>query len=425
MRIAVIGAGPAGLTAAHRLRAAGHDTTVLETADVAGGRTHSEHYGPGHWSDTGAGWLASFYPRTLALFDEIDARGLLRTLRLRGGGDLRLDGRTVPNPNSVFRILTTPLLSPLERIRFFAFMGTLFATQRGGLRFDDRYDGRGADEVLRWAGHNATERIVRPSFEGPFFSRLEEMSGALVRSWLRDLSIGTFYQVDGGMDAPWRVLGERLGVRTGTGVERAATSSDGSGVEVTVAGAGTARYDGAVVAVPAPVAAEIVDAADLPEAVRTIRYAPHVRLYAARRAAGRPRIGVHVFPNEDVATVELGTGRDGGWGHIPDEYEWALVCAPSASSGPLLALDDESLKARLWSVARSIEPRLFGLDEAEIVHLIRWPHAVPTFDRGYLGRIRTLPQRPPLLFAGDWLVQPCVEGAVRSGERAAAAFGRA
>jgi oxygen-dependent protoporphyrinogen oxidase len=423
MRIAVIGAGPAGLTAAHRLRGAGHDAVVLERETVAGGRTHSEHYGPGHWSDTGAGWLGSFYPRTLELFDEIDARGMLRPLQLRGGGDLRLDGRTVPNPNSVPRIMTTPLLSPLEKIRFFGFMATLFATQRGRLRLDARFDDATADRVLRWAGRNATERIVRPSFEGPFFSRLEEMSGALVRSWLRDLSVGRFYQVEGGMDAPWRALGERLGVRPGAHVERVASAGDG--VQLSLAGAPAERFDGVVVAVPAPVAAEIVAAADLPDAVRTIRYAPHVRLYAARRAPGAPRIGVHVFPNDEVATVELGTGRDGGWGRIPDDTEWALVCAPSASSGPLLHLDDDALKARLWSVATSIEPRLFPLADAEIVHLIRWPNAVPIVDRGYLGRIGTLPQRPPIVFAGDWLVQPCVEGAVRSGERAAAAFGRA
>jgi oxygen-dependent protoporphyrinogen oxidase len=424
MRIAVIGGGPAGLTTAHRLRGAGHDATVFEAADVPGGRTHSEHYGPGHWSDTGAGWLASFYPRTLALLDEIGERGKLRKIELRGGGDLRLDGRTVPNPNSVPRILTTPLLSPLEKIRFFGFMATLFATQRGGLRLSERFDNATADDVLRWAGRNATERIVRPSFEGPFFSRLEEMSGALVRSWLRDLSIGTFYQVEGGMDAPWRVLGERLGIRTGAHVERIASAADG-GVEVAIAGEPPARFDGAVVAVPAPVAAAIVDTADLPDAVRTIRYAPHVRLYAARHAPGQPRIGVHVFPNDEVATVEMGRGADGGWGHIPDDVEWALVCAPSASSGPLLELDDDALKARLWSVATSIEPQLFPLAEAETVHLIRWPMAVPTVDHGYIGRIRTLPQRPPIVFAGDWLVQPCVEGAVRSGERAAAAFGRA
>ena len=35
-RIAVIGAGPAGLTAGYRLRAAGHEVTVFEERDVAG-----------------------------------------------------------------------------------------------------------------------------------------------------------------------------------------------------------------------------------------------------------------------------------------------------------------------------------------------------------------------------------------------------
>lgn len=424
MRIAVIGGGPAGLTTAHRLQAAGHEATVFEARDVPGGRTHSEHYGPGHWSDTGAGWLASFYPRTIALLDEIGERGRLRRIQLRGGGDLRLDGRIVPNPNSVPRIVMTPLLTPLEKVRFFLFMATLFATQSGRLRLSERYDDATANDVLRWAGRNATERIVRPSFEGPFFSRLEEMSGALVRSWLRDLSIGTFYHVEGGMDAPWRILGERLTIRTGANVEGIASVA-GGGVELMLTGEPAKRFEGAVVAVPAPVASEIVGAADLPDAVRTIRYAPHVRLYAARRASGQPRFGVHVFPNEEVATIEMGRGGDGGWGKIPDDVEWALVCAPSASSGPLLELDDEALKARLWSVASSIEPRLFPLADAEIVHLIRWPMAVPTVDRGYLARIRTLPQRPPIVFAGDWLVQPCVEGAVRSGERAAAAFGRA
>ena len=423
MRIAVIGAGPAGLVAGHRLTGAGHGVTVFERLPVAGGRTHTEHYGPGHWSDTGAGWLASFYPRTLALLDELGERDRLSVLPLRGGGDLHLDGRIVPNPNSIRRIVTTPLLSPLAKVRFFGFMATLFATQRAALRLDPRYDTATASDVLRLAGDAARERIVRPSFEGPFFSRLEEMSGALVRSWLRDLSVGTFYHVDGGMDAPWRALAERLGTRTAAPVERVATRD--RGVEITVAGESPERFDGVVVAVPAPVASDIVAPQDLPPAIRGVRYAPHVRLYAARRATGRPRVGIHVFPNSDVATVELGRGSDGGWGEIPVEYEWALVCAPSATSGGLMAMNDDSLQERLWSVASEIEPRLFPLASAEIVHLIRWPDAVPIVDPGYLGRIATVPRRPPLVFAGDWLVQPCVEGAVRSGERAAAAFGQA
>lgn len=423
MHVAVIGAGPAGLTAAYRLRGGGHEVTVLEAAAEPGGRTHSEHYGPGHWSDTGAGWLASFYPRTLALLDELGERHRLRVLQLRGGGDLLLDGRRVPNPNSIRRILSTQLLSPAEKVRFFAFMATLFTTQRGGLRLDSRYDGVTAEQVLRRAGRTATERIVRPSFEGPFFSRLESMSGALVRSWLRDLSVGTYYQVEGGMDAAWRTLANRLDMRTGARVEKVAAVD--CGAQVSVVGESPVRFDAAVVAVPAPIAAEIVAPADLPEAIRRIEYAPHVRLYAARRATGSAHVGLHVFPNADVATVELGTGRDGGWGRIPDEYEWALVCAPSATSGRFLAMDDDVIKTRLWSVASAIEPRLFDLADAEIVHLIKWPYAVPVIDPGYLSRIRSVQQQPPIVFAGDRLVQPCVEGAVRSGESAAEILGRA
>ena len=140
MRVAVVGAGPAGLTAAHRLRAMGHEVTVMEAGPLVGGRTHTEHFGPGHWSDDGAGWLGTFYPDTLALLDELGLRDRLNVVQLRGGGDLLIDGAIRPNPNSVPRILSTGLLTPAEKVRFLAWMGQLFATQRGELRIDERYD---------------------------------------------------------------------------------------------------------------------------------------------------------------------------------------------------------------------------------------------------------------------------------------------
>ncbi len=421
MRIAIVGAGPAGLTAAYRLRAAGHDTTVLEASNVPGGRTHTEHFGPGHWSDDGAGWLGTFYPDTLALLEELGLRDRLRVLLLRGGGDLLIGDRLVANPNSVPRILTTDLLSPTEKLRFFTWMARLFLTQRDDLRIDRRFDGTSASAVLRSAGAAAAARVVRPSFEGPFFSRLEELSGALVRSWLRALSVGTFFQVDGGMDAPWRALAERLLVRTGSTVERVERHAAG-GAEVVVDGVAD-TYDGVVVAVPAPIAARIVVGDALPAEVAQIEYAPHVRLYAARQGDGPPRSGIHAFPNETVATVELGAGGAGSWGHVPVGWEWALVCAPAASSGRLLELADDELAARLWEAGAKIDRRLFPLDTAEIVHPVRWRYAVPKVGVGYFARIDRIPQRPPIVYAGDWLVQPCVEGAVRSGNAAAATFG--
>jgi len=422
VHIAVVGAGPAGLTAAYRLRAAGHTPTVLEAAAEAGGRTHTQHFGPGHWSDDGAGWLGTFYPDTLALLEQIGLRDRLRVLHLRGGGDLLTDGRLHPNPNSMRRILSSDLLSATDKLRFLAWMARLFLTQSGALRIDERADATSAEDALRSAGAAATQWVVRPSFEGPFFARLEELSAALVRSWMRALSVGTFFQVDGGMDSPWRFLGEQLAIRTGATVDRVAPT--GSGVEVVVDGIAEA-YDAAVLAVPAPVAARIVAPEALPAAVKDVEYAPHVRVYLARPGGGPPRSGIHAFPNETVATVEMGPGGGGSWGRVPAGWEWALLCAPSASSGRLLELSDEDLAAELWEAGSRIDRRLFPLASAEIVHVVRWRYAVPKVGVGYYARIRQIPQRPPIVFAGDWLVQPCVEGAVRSGNAAAATFGTA
>jgi predicted NAD/FAD-dependent oxidoreductase len=408
------------LTAAHRLQAAGFAVTVFERESSVGGRTHTEHHGQGHWVDTGAGWLASFYPDTLGLLDELGLRHLLSPLQLRGGGDLLLDGRLVPAPNSVRRILATELLRPADKLRLFAYMGALFARQRGRLRADVAHDGDRAVDELKRMGERARDRVVRPNFEGPFFGRLEDMSAALVRSWLRCLAVGTFFHVDGGMDAPWRHLGGRLTVRTG--VDVSAVVPGAGGVEL-VHDAGRERFDGAVVATPAPVAAGLVAADDRPAWLDEVAYVAHVRLYAARRGRRPDRSGIHAFPNDLVATVELGGGAFGAWGQVPDDWEWALVCAPAAASGGLLDEPAADVTRRLWDAASRIDPRLFDLDRAEVVQLIRWRHAVPAVGPGYFARVAGFAQQPPLVFAGDWLVQPCVEGAVRSGNAAAACFG--
>jgi predicted NAD/FAD-dependent oxidoreductase len=60
-----------------------------------------------------------------------------------------------------------------------------------------------------------------------------------------------------------------------------------------------------------------------------------------------------------------------------------------------------------------------------VIHLMRWRWAVPTMAPGHYRRLASHVHRPPVVFAGDWMKEACVEGAVRSGEAAAAAFGSA
>jgi len=83
VKIAVVGAGWAGLAAAVRATQAGHDVSVFETAGMPGGRARSDHdAGAGDGAtDNGQHILLGGYARTLALMRDVGVdveRALLR-----------------------------------------------------------------------------------------------------------------------------------------------------------------------------------------------------------------------------------------------------------------------------------------------------------------------------------------------------------
>lgn len=66
----VVGAGFAGLTAALRLRRAGHSVALLEARDRVGGRTFTELRDDGTWIDRGGAWIGPGQDRIKALMTE-------------------------------------------------------------------------------------------------------------------------------------------------------------------------------------------------------------------------------------------------------------------------------------------------------------------------------------------------------------------
>jgi protoporphyrinogen/coproporphyrinogen III oxidase len=423
MRIAVVGSGPAGMTAAYRLQQAGHAVEVLEARDVVGGRTHAERLGPGHHCDTGAGWLTSFYDHTLALFDELGYRDLLiRPRHVRGAADLRTGGRVYRAEPDGERA-AYQLLSPEERRVLAAYLERVYAEQPAGLTIDLAADDRDAEAEVAPLGSRVVDYVFRPWFEGPFFTPLNQMSAAKMRSWLKAYVGATFYQVAGGMDTPWLRLAERMDVRTSAPVHAARLCSSGVDLELP---SGARSYDGVVLACPATAATRILGEyiADVLPWLGEVRYAPEVRVYAARPNAADAALGIHLSPPTPVFSVEMYSGMRGAWGDCPPDWQWALVCAFGPDSSELLKLPAEEARRALWERARAVAPELFALEEAAVVHDIRWEWAIPVLSPGHFRRLAAYERKPPVVLAGDWTDHACVEGAVRSGEQAAAAFGK-
>lgn len=423
MHIAVVGAGPAGLTAAYRLQKAGHQVDVLEAQATVGGRTHAEHFGTGHHCDTGAGWLATFYTHTLKLFEEVGYRDrFLAPRAVRGAADLLIDGKLYPWPFRGPSVAGSALLTPDDKLRYDAYVQHIMRIQSSQLHPDLAYDIRNAAEEFAPLGERVMDIILRTLFEGPWFTRFDTLSAAHVRLWLRAVQDGFFYQVKEGMDAPWLQLAQQLNIHTTEPVSHVQLGAQR--VTLTTAN-GVKTYDGVVMAIPAPAAAQVfADQPDLaPAWLGEVRYAPQVRVYAARHSSDDAHFGVHLLPPGDLFSIEYYSGQHGAWGACPKDWQWVLLCTYGPTCAKFLHRNQDEVIRELWTQAQAITPGLFPLEQADIIHYHHWEWAVPVMGPGHYRRLAAFQQKPPIVFAGDWMNEACVEGAVRSGEAAARVFG--
>jgi oxygen-dependent protoporphyrinogen oxidase len=432
--VAVVGAGPAGLAAAHELVRRGAAVTVLEAGPRVGGRLRTDEL-EGARVDAGVQLLGSMYMRTLRLIRDAGADGLL--VRSPGRDALWSRGRAHEVVyGSAASMLTSGALPFTTKMRLGATYVPFLHRHDAALNMAalERAAAAGLDgeSIARWGeremGRDFVDLLAGPLLGAFYGMRPEETSAGLYHALAREGTRVQVYAVRGGVGALAEAVANAVrrgggDVRTGVAVRSIEPGPDGVGIATAD---GLERYDGVVLAVPAPTAREMLAAA-LPAAAE--RLAPvDVRPTATLALLLDRPLGVRYFGlsfprGESRAVAAVCVQENKAPGLVP-AGRGLLVVIPTPEAGERFAAAEPQavLDAVLPDLAKPF-PRI----ERLLLHarVFRWRHGWTLFPPGSLARLPILRgdlegSHGRITLAGDYLRGPTVEGAVASGFDAAA-----
>ncbi|MGH3245872.1 MAG: FAD-dependent oxidoreductase [Trebonia sp.] len=433
--VAVVGAGAAGLAAAHALTKAGRSVQVFEAADRVGGRMRTLRL-DGYLIDEGAEMISTRgYDETWRLIRETGVpEGELT--RIASPLALWRGGRPRPHVAHPLGLLTGAGLS----VRGRADLVRLTAGLRPASAFDpDRPESTplGTSTLADLAARYRPELrdyLLAP-MAGAFFGwELARSAAAPYAAHL--VSVGTagdWRTYRGGMDELPRRLAARLAVSTGTPV-REVVSEAGQARLDTGDSVLTARS--VVLAVPAPAALAIH--VNAPEADRpyltACEFVPRLRvsclLDRPLQFPSGPPLYIALLPAaEGSELITLNLEHNKCAGRAPVGRGLVTMLTSPAATGNLIGATDEEIISRCAGQAERYLPGLRAATRTSVIR--RFRHGMPEATPAALALRGEFARRPPGLveYAGDWvLLRPCSEGAFRSGsiaaQRVLAAAGR-
>lgn len=427
MRVAVVGAGIAGLATAFQLMRRGEDVTVFEASERAGGVIGTLDR-DGFLLETAANGFLNREPAMLELVDALGLRARLRAAhRAAKARFVFTRGRARKVPSSPLALLKSDLVPFGTKLRlasewFFASRTKVEDESLGS--FARRHLGARATAVLVdaiqtgvFAG-DVEKLSVAAAF--PKLAELEREHRSLVSGslheekkaaaskgeWDRlglDRALTTF---DGGMQVLIDALVSALGARVQLRSEVRALTREGSAWRVSFADRPVVTADHVVLACPSYVTGKLLEAPGpaLGDELRDIRYAPISVVHLGYRRLANPPQGFGVlFPHEEGRRILGALYVSSFFPHrVPEKATLLTVMVGGAKRAHLAPLNEADLVA----LAREELAATIGLSaEPDLTHVIRWSRGIPQYEVGHLARMARIDQHlaelPGLHLAGN------------------------
>ncbi|WP_406161189.1 protoporphyrinogen oxidase [Streptomyces canus] len=412
-RVVVIGAGIAGLAAAHRLAQRGAHVTVLEASDRVGGKLLPGEIA-GARVDLGAESMLARRPEAVALAREV------------GLGD-----RLQPPATASASIWTRGALRPMPKGHVMGVPGTAEAlagvlSEEGLARIEQDAelprtevgdDVAVGEYVAARLGREVVDRLIEPLLGGVYAgdayrismrsavpqlfqvarthtSLTEGVREIQARMAANQQTGPVFMGIEGGVGTLPLAVADSVRARGGeivTGAPVTELRREPSGGWRVVAADRVLHADAVIVAAPAPAAAGLLRA-EAPEAATeldTVEYASMalVTLAYRRSDTALPVGSGFLVPPVDGRTIKASTFASQKWGWIADENPDVVVLRTSVGrhgETKILERDDTALV----DVSRHDLREATGLDATPLeTRVTRWTDGLPQYPVGHHTRV--------------------------------------
>lgn len=428
-QVMVIGAGIAGLTAAHFLANAGISVKVLEASGRVGGRMTTDAVN-GFLVDRGAQFLSSEYRLLLSLAAEVGLGNNVRETSpwsaiVRDGKVRRV---RADNP---LHALTSGLLGISAWVRL-GWRSWQLRRSLNSLALNDysQWSSFDNESVSSWANRaidpSVTEYLVEPMLHGFYFQEPKETSLSL---WLVLLAFGfrrgRTLTLSGGIGMLPEAIASRLDV-----VLDSPVISIESGTESVTITTNTSRMkaDHVILAIPATDAQRLYSSGDeITRRLMATRYSANINIAVMTNDSFRlpdslgAVYGLLIPRIERRSIAAIGIESNKNRDCAPQGQLLNIMLSNTASKSMMSMTDD----AIIHTVVPEAEKFFPGLStQIATTRIYRWKQAEPCSHVGrakdllhYRKNGRPLDQR--VLLAGDYMSMPFTEGAAESGKWAA------